>query len=288
VVVLGGLVWLVQLRRSPERRARVRVWLDERRDRPGWRYVARVARPLWRLVGRPTAWGADLTARFGLARLTPGDLGLELTTLLALFAVGAFTFFFIGEYAFDVGTPDLDRMAADVADRLASDPLIELAKMVTYIGSLWVIVPVALATTIWAAVQRRWIDAATIVAGVALSVILVQVSKAAYDRTRPPDALVHADYSAYPSGHTAYAVTLVACATILVRAGTGWAGRFAAVIVACALVVVVGATRVYLRVHHLTDVIGGAALGVAIWALVGTIALIAGHVRQNGGERDAP
>jgi membrane-associated phospholipid phosphatase len=35
-------------------------------------------------------------------------------------------------------------------------------------------------------------------------------------------------------------------------------------------------------VHYLTDVIGGAALGVAIWALVGAVALVAGHVRQNG------
>jgi membrane-associated phospholipid phosphatase len=54
------------------------------------------------------------------------------------------------------------------------------------------------------------------------------------------------------------------------------------VTVAAIAVVVVGTTRVYLRVHYLTDVIGGAALGVAIWALVGTFAVVAGHVRQNG------
>ena len=48
-----------------------------------------------------------------------------------------------------------------------------------------------------------------------------------------------------------------------------------------ALVVVVGLTRVYLRVHYLTDVLGGAALGVAIWGLVGTLALFAGAVRHN-------
>ena len=58
--------------------------------------------------------------------------------------------------------------------------------------------------------------------------------------------------------------------------------RFAAVTVAVVLVVVVGLTRVYLRVHYLTDVLGGAALGVALWALVGMLALVAGHVRHNG------
>jgi membrane protein DedA with SNARE-associated domain/membrane-associated phospholipid phosphatase len=282
VVVVGGLVWLVQLRRSPERRERVRAWLEERRDRRGWGLVVRIAYPLWRVLGKPTAWVADMTARFGLARLTPGELGLELTTLLALLAVGAFTFFFIGDLAVEQGTTHIDELAADLAESVTMQMAVDAAKVVTYLGSLTVIIPLALATVVWALAQRRWFDAATVVAGVALSIIAVQVSKAAYDRVRPPDGLVHANYASYPSGHTAYAVTLVACATILVRAGTGWATRFAAVVVAAALVVVVGATRVYLRVHYLTDVIGGAALGVAIWALVGTIALVAGYVRQNG------
>ena len=56
--------------------------------------------------------------------------------------------------------------------------------------------------------------------------------------------------------------------------------------VAVGLVVVVGVTRVYLRVHYLTDVLGGAALGVAIWSLVGMLALFAGRVRHNGAQID--
>ncbi len=288
VVVGAALVWLVKLRRDPERRAQARAWLQERRDRPGWRYVVRIAGPLWRGVGRPTAWLADTSARFGLARLTPGELGLEFTTLLALFVVGTFTFFFVGGIVSEPGTPHIDNLAADLAKKLTMDAAVQVAKVVTYLGSLTVIIPVALATVAWALMRRRWIDAATLVAGVTLSIICVQIAKAAYDRGRPAGGLVDVNYAAYPSGHTAYSVALVACATVLVRAGAGWAVRFAAVAVACALVVVVGATRVYLRVHYLTDVVGGAALGVAIWALVGLIALVAGYVRQNGRERNAP
>ena len=56
---------------------------------------------------------------------------------------------------------------------------------------------------------------------------------------------------------------------MLVRAGVGWAIRFAVVTVAVVLVVIVALTRVYLRAHFLTDVLGGIALGAAIWALVG-------------------
>jgi membrane-associated phospholipid phosphatase len=282
IAVVAGIVWLIRLRRDPERRARIRAWIEERRDRPGWRIVIRVADPLWRMVGRPAAMVAGLAGRFGLARVTPGELGLELTTLVALLMVGGFTFFFVGDVAGHAGTTDIDRMAADAAQQLETGMAVDAAKLLTDLGALPVVIAVGLATTIWALTRRRWADAAAIVAGVALSVLLVHVAKAAYDRPRPSGGLIDADLSAYPSGHTAYAVTWVACATVLVRAGTGWAVRFAAVTVATAIVVVVGITRVYLRVHYLTDVIGGVALGVAIWALVGTIALVGGHVRQNG------
>jgi membrane protein DedA with SNARE-associated domain/membrane-associated phospholipid phosphatase len=283
VVVAALLAWLVRLRRDAAQRERVRAWLYERRDHRMWRYVYRASGPLWRVVGRPTATGADFAARFGLGRLTPGGLGLELTTMLALLAVGGFTFFFVGDIASQPGLPQIDQTAADIADRMTSDPLVDLAKMLTEIGSLTVVIVATAATAAWTALRRRWIDTIMLVAGLALLVLVVHIAKAAYDRDRPDGGLVDADLSAYPSGHTAYSVTLVACATVLVRAGSGWAVRFAAVTVAIVVVAVVGVTRVYLRVHHFTDVIGGAALGVAIWALVGTLALVAGYLRQNDG-----
>jgi membrane protein DedA with SNARE-associated domain len=283
VAVAAALVALVQLRRDPEKRRRVRAWLDQRRDRPGWRPVVRFAGPAWRVIGRPASAVADLAARFGIGRLTPGRLGLELTTLLALLTVGLYSFFFVGGIASQPGVPRIDELAADLADELAMDPAIEIAKVATEIGSFAVVATAALATVAWTLARRRWIESVALVLGVALSPLVVSIAKAAYDRDRPAGGLVDADDAAYPSGHTAYAVALVACATVLVRAGMGWAVRFAAVSVAIALVAVVGLTRVYLRVHHLTDVLGGAALDMALWALVGTLALVAGYVRHNGG-----
>ncbi len=38
----------------------------------------------------------------------------------------------------------------------------------------------------------------------------------------------------------------------------------------------VALSRVYLRAHYLTDVLGGVSLGLAIWALAGIAALFAG------------
>jgi membrane-associated phospholipid phosphatase len=74
----------------------------------------------------------------------------------------------------------------------------------------------------------------------------------------------------------------VACAVVLVRAGHGLAARFAAVTVASAAAVTVALSRVYLRVHFLSDAVGGVAIGVAVFAAVGTATLVVGFVRHNG------
>ena len=47
------------------------------------------------------------------------------------------------------------------------------------------------------------------------------------------------------------------------------------------LVVLVALSRVYLRAHYLTDVLGGVALGLGVWSIVGILALFAGAVRHN-------
>jgi undecaprenyl-diphosphatase len=138
-----------------------------------------------------------------------------------------------------------------------------------------------LATMLWALQRRRWIEAAALAAGALLSFASVHILKAAYGRPRPGGSLVETFGDAYPSGHAAYAVAMIACATILVRAGVGWAVRSAVLTVALALVALVALSRVYLRAHYLTDVLGGVALGLAVWALVGIAALFAGAVRHN-------
>ena len=284
VVALAiAIWWLIQLRRDPERRRRVRAWLAEREDRRGWRPLVRASGPLWRGVGRPAAAGAEGAARFSWARLRPGGLGLELTTLLALAAVGGFSFVLIGDHYPDAAARTADDAAATLAERLRADLPIRIAKGVTTLGA-WAVCAIAVALTAgWAAVRRRWVDAAALVAGIALAPLVLHTAKAAYDRPRPPGGLVDTMLSSYPSGHATYVIAWVACALVLVRAGTHWAVRFAAVTVAVGLAVAVALTRIYLGVHWLTDVLGGVALGVAVWALVGCAALVIAFVRHNGG-----
>jgi membrane-associated phospholipid phosphatase len=89
----------------------------------------------------------------------------------------------------------------------------------------------------------------------------------------------------YTSAHAAYAVTWVAVAVLVSRALPTLASRFAFVLVALVIAIVVGLTRIYLRVHYLSDVVGGWALASAIFAICATVALVIGYVRNNAAAR---
>ena len=62
VALVVAVVWLVQLRRDPAKRAAVRDWLEQRSDQRGWRLVARVAGAALAARRRPSRRGRSPTA----------------------------------------------------------------------------------------------------------------------------------------------------------------------------------------------------------------------------------
>jgi membrane protein DedA with SNARE-associated domain/membrane-associated phospholipid phosphatase len=280
IVLVVAIVWLVRWVRDPGNRERMREWIERQAQRPALRPLVRVLAPVLRTTRRP--------ARFVWDRVTPGDLGLELTTLFAVAGVGAFVFVWdLVRIEQDNGLLAGDAASLRLADRLHMDMLVDVAKIVTAFGSLPVAIAlVALggATLVWRHVLR---DALALVAGLALTYAAVHITKDAVDRPRPARALVDVDSAAYPSGHAAYAVTWVAVAVAVSRALPNLASRFAFVTVAIVIAVVVGVTRIYLRAHYLSDVVGGWGLGAALFAVCGIAALVIGYVRNNARTSEA-
>ena len=116
-------------------------------------------------------------------------------------------------------------------------------------------------------------------AGLAITQITTQIIKGAVDRPRPGDGLVDADGFAYPSGHASIAVTYLAIAVVLSRTVPA-AWRVGLVVAGTALAVAIGLSRAYLRVHYLTDVVGGWAVGLAAFSLCGAVALVVDYLRH--------
>jgi membrane protein DedA with SNARE-associated domain/membrane-associated phospholipid phosphatase len=273
IVLVVAIVWLVRWLRDDANRRRLRAWMDRQAQRPALQPLVRVVAPLVRTTRRP--------AQFVWDRVTPGDLGLELTTLLAVAGVGVFVFVWdlvgVDQHALLAG----DGMSLRLADRLHADAAVSAAKLVTALGSL----PVAIALVALAGVALVWQhkirEALALGVGLALTYAAVHITKDAVDRARPARALVDADGASYPSAHAAYAVTWVAVAVALSRALPTIASRFAFVTVAMVIAIAVGLSRIYLRVHYLSDVVAGWGLGAAIFSLCGIAVLVIGYVRNN-------
>ncbi len=110
--------------------------------------------------------------------------------------------------------------------------------------------------------------------------------KAAVDRPRPPESLrlVTVGSASYPSGHTAIATAVAASMIVAAWRSRRIALRHGAVALLVALPVVVGLSRLALGVHWLTDVIGGALLGLG-WVLLLTALLVPARERGTAGAR---
>ena len=115
--------------------------------------------------------------RFAADRFISGPLGLELTTTLTLLAVGTLSFVLLGDLILANPSPRIDSWAFDVADRLQTSMLVDVAKVVTALGSFPAIAVAAAATAVWAIVRNRPIDAVALAAGVLATWIAVHAGK---------------------------------------------------------------------------------------------------------------
>jgi undecaprenyl-diphosphatase len=268
VVVVGSIV-LVRHFRAPENRRTAVRWME--------RHVA-------------TRWVITLGRRFRpqlrflWERVTPGGtFGLEFTSLMAILAVAGFV---LVAYSVVVngesGPTPGDVAARELAESLRAVWLVEVAKVVTALGSAAVSWPLAVLCALVLAVRRRWPELGVLVIGMAIIILGVHVLKDAIDRPRPTGGLVGFSGSAFPSGHAAYSTFYVWLAvTIVIRLRPGMARGATVIAAGIALAALIGLSRVYLGVHYFSDVTAGWALGVAAFSLCAAAALVITTLRHN-------
>ena len=281
-VTVGAIVgiWLAY-----RNRAQIRSWIVAHEDHPLIRPLLSVGRPLYRRALAPLTRVIAPRLRFLWERLTPGGLGLELTTAVAAAAVGLYVF---GLYTMllsgDVGPTPLDRELLDLGDSMRSDIAVDVAESASGFGELYVCATVIAATSILLAVRRRPAEIVVLVVGFALIYAAVHLAKAGIDRPRPAAPLGESTHSSFPSGHAAYATAWVAAAVVVTRR----LGLVSAALLtgAIALAAAVGLSRIYLRVHYWSDIAGGWGLGVGIFATLAAIAMLVQHMRHNEHQRE--
>jgi membrane-associated phospholipid phosphatase len=152
---------------------------------------------------------------------------------------------------------DLAWMDAAIAAERAA--LVALAEAFAVLGGVYVTVPLRIAVSAFFVARRHWWKLTAWLLAIATSELATTVMKASYARERPGLTLEVARSAAFPSGHTAAAaVTATTLVLLCTRPGPRrW--RWSAV--AALVVVAMAVSRVYLRVHWLSDVVMGALVG---------------------------
>jgi len=221
---------------------------------------------------------------WGRRRLDPGTprgLWQTFTVSVGLLAALAFcglTWDVVGHHGLAWHDPHVTAWA--VAHRTGW--LTGVFKVVTWLASVVVIIPVGLIVGFFFGLRRhRWGPLALLTAAIAGAAASYYLIKALVGRPRPPPAIWigHFSSAAFPSGHATQSVACYAALAVILGAGRSVRAKAALWGTAALIALIVGASRIYLGAHWLTDVLGGYALGTW-WVAVVTIVTLAVSSRK--------
>jgi undecaprenyl-diphosphatase len=219
------------------------------------------------------------TSTWVVARFDPGrGTGLPLSVSVAVAVAAVWVFAGVTQDVVaheELATLDPTVHAWAVAHRTAF--LTGFFRAATWLGAGLVTIPVLIAGgTVLARRRHSWRPLAAIAIVYGAAVLAHAVVELGVRRPRPPraDWLSAAQGWSYPSGHTTQAVAAWGILALLAAQQARGRTRFAVVAGAVVMSAVVAASRVYLGVHWLTDVLGGAALSVAVLATWSVLRLV--------------
>ena len=227
-------------------------------------------------MNRPPSWPRRLAALVAAPavrrRLDPAEAtGLALTVALAVIFAAGLGFGLLavmvttrtGLYHYDAGV-------AAWGSRHATPSAVRAFQVITQLGSTIVVVTEAILLGLGDVWRRRsWSGAAFLLTVVLGQNLLSNGVKLLVRRDRPPilPPLHPGTGYSYPSGHTTAAAATYAAMALLLGRGRRWPVRVWLAVAAATVTVVVAVSRVLLGVHWLTDVLGGAALGLGWFAV---------------------
>src|SRR5262249_38715251 len=160
------------------------------------------------------------------------------------------------------------RVAAELERHAETHPgLLWIMRVVTYAGGLLAMMILTMVGGLVLAMRRHRLLATVWLFSAITGALIDQVLKIAIDRQRPanPDVWVTQTNPSFPSGHSMASVVgygMLAYFAML-RLRRRWL-RMAVVAGFAVLVLLIGLSRMYLRAHYFSDVIGGYCIG-AVW-----------------------
>lgn len=191
--------------------------------------------------------------------------GLALTVSGTIIFVAVYVFAIIAEsWADEQVLYTVDRQVYEWMMNASGVGAIEFMRTVTYLGDGLVVAGLGCATGIFLLLRRHYWRIFALVLAPGVGSALVVGLKSVFERARPETQVYAVAGHSFPSGHSFAAMTMFGFLIYLVWREVGNdALRIILVTVLAAVILLVGASRVVLRVHWVSDVAGGFSVGLA-------------------------
>ena len=219
-------------------------------------------------MSEPTRRRFARQIRFLQTRLSPeGYLGLHLTIgLLVILAAG----WWFGDIAEDMSrsaaTRLLDERAASWFHEHARPAPTQIARVVTFFGSVGFIAAASTCVAIVLIIRKSWYQLLALALAVGGGSLVNILLKHFFHRQRPvlENPLVTLSSFGFPSGHTMGSTLFYGLLAIFITQSVrSWRLRALTFCIAALCVALIGLSRIYLGAHYLTDVFGAIAVGLA-------------------------
>ena len=202
-------------------------------------------------------------------------LSVEMILIILLFFLSLYGFIYLVRRVFYLENTELDhRVFAYLANHV-SETNNELMLFFSFIGSHNFLIPANLLLIFYFLFIRKHKWYSIKVPAIALSSLgLMFFLKGYFGRPRPlPPLLEEAAGLSFPSGHALNAVTFYGLLIYLLwKVIKNPAIKWAAGILLVLVILAIGFSRIYLRVHYTTDVIAGLCVGL-IWLVLSLLLL---------------
>jgi membrane-associated phospholipid phosphatase len=197
-------------------------------------------------------------------------LSKELIILLAVFTVTLFSFILIAFRVFYLDKTGADEKAFAFAHSIVNDSTTQMMEIVTFFGSHYFLIPANILVAVFFLLTKKSRYSIK-VSAIALSSVLIMLGlKLLFNRHRPLIPLLEpARGLSFPSGHAFMSVCFYGLLMIII-----WREerphpvlKWVLLLLVIALLLSIGFSRIYLRVHYFTDVVAGFCIG-SFWLLL--------------------
>jgi membrane-associated phospholipid phosphatase len=197
-------------------------------------------------------------------------LTLEMLLSIVLFVIAFGAFVFIAKYIFLDKQDAFDLSVSQFATNFVSPRRTHILVFFTMLGNAQFLLPANILLTSYFLFVRKHKWYSIKIPSIALSsVILMSLLKLLFTRPRPLVPLLEAAKGfSFPSGHSMSSVTFYGLLIYFIwQSKMNRSLRLFLVICLVSLIFIIGFSRIYLRVHYATDVIGGFSAGI-IWLVL--------------------